>query len=269
MAFTHVNVRMQFLMGTSTWSEAFYRASSAINTGTIDAAKLLVEKRRYPLSQAARIVYVRITAVEQKRLSRKIRIAAGAGLHSGNRDVAAVSRVVPLYADNGSRRDYQMLGNPDSVIEFDPNGNEIPPFGPTTQAYLDYLSNTSNGWQMQVLTTPASADGLVPISAISVAGGVVTFQAPNLTLSSGQKFVISGCDGFKVSQFNGAWRCSAYADPVLSANSSRYIDSQFFYVGGSGRIRPVTNTFYTYEQIASYDLDNVRGGTRKVGRPIV
>jgi len=264
--FAHLKVSLEFRMpGDGGWTEQYYRAGAAIDSGAVAACNQLIQKRLLPLVPVASIKGFRVSAVEQRRVSQHFRIRAGQGAPGGFRDLASAAVLVTCFAGAGHQRQVHILGCTDARLSWDVNGQEESPVSPGITAFLDYLTLPANGWGMRVETLVAGDPALTPVTDISVTGNKVSFSAAGLTINPRQKFLISGLKGFKVSQFAGQWKALSYAAGILQTFSNRRIDPNFV-LEEPAQIRVINDTFYTYPTFTGYDADGMIGSTRKVGR---
>lgn len=280
MSFSHVKVMLKLASehGDDT-RESMYLASSSIGTlnpftGPALSGSNWAQKRRTILSPNWRIVSVSITPaylpseVPVARAGLRFRVANGQGTYTGAMDQPNVVQLLTLRSTNGHTREYALHGFPDNSTTFDPtSGIENIGAGPELVAYGAYLISNP-AFQLRVMKIGTVGVGATPISAISVAGGVVSFTALGLgVLAAGTKFTVAALKGYKVQQFAGQWRVAAYdtVTGLLTARSNRYIDSNFFLEFGSGTIRVYTDSLIGFEDIASVDVAGAHSGTHKVG----
>lgn len=268
MAYSTLKYTMYFRLGGDGWSESYYKAGSDISgAGVLGDIQTLCDKRQSILVPAAKLHHYRVSAVEEKRKSiLRNRISpAGTWTTRGPRDYAGVGLYVDWQTAAGPHREQCLRGLPDSSVVYDDDGDELLGISATLQAYLDYIRD--NGYLLRVLTQHAADLGLTPVTALDAAGNTLVLTAAGLTVSPGDVVLISNARGYKVKGIRGRWTVVSYSGAVLTLKSSREIDPNFA-LDTVPNIRVVVHNQsanYSMADISSWD--NVRAGTRRVGRP--
>jgi hypothetical protein len=263
-----VKVIFQFaLPGSGGWGEVFYRPGTPHDPLVEAACNRWVAKRLLPLVQIARIKGYRISAVPTTRTSKHFRLRAATGTPgpADTRDQATTGIATTLRCAGGQSRPYIVRGCPDGYLVYDVAGNQgAPPAGLTS--YLAYLSGGGGDqWGMQAEHVHAGDPALVTGNVLDVTGGQVTFTFAGLAIVPGQRFVVSGGDGFKVSQFRGTFRCRSYASPNLIAGTRRLLDPSFVQTDPF-QVRVKSPTYYDYPIFNSYDAGQEIAASKRVGR---
>lgn len=268
MAVNNLRVTMEFEMNSEGWSETLYHEGSSPIAFSA-AAKALVVERQKVLINVATIHHVRISGAQPGARSYRAVITNGSGAIGADsrRDVGPVTTNVGLYGATGAYRKLQLHGLPDHWHNYTSTGSLSGAMVGALTTYLGYLA--SSGYQIRHESVMASEPTLPKIKNITVAGGEVTFIVPNDDLEEGDKVKVSGVKGFNAKQFNGVWTVGelvAGENPGFKATTTRLIDTNFFYLLNSGRLRDASPAAYSYQTIAAWD-ETDSNGTRRTGRP--
>lgn len=252
-------------MPGKTWSEAHYVSATEITPALLTKANDLCNKRKLCLCKVADLHSYSVNAVQEKRVGQSRRKNDGGGLVGSPRDAGNVVQNVELIA--GTRnRNYAVHGLPDGDVVFGAvTGQDISVASGELSAYLDYLTLAANGFQMRYETKRAGDPANPVITAISLGVGGVQFSVAGLAVVPGDRFKVSGAKGYLARQFDGDWRVASYVAGVITALSTRRIDSRFTYVASSGQVRVVDAGYFGYAGYTGWDPLTVESGTRKGG----
>lgn len=268
MAYQNLRYTLYFRLGGDGWSESYYKAGTDINgTGVMADIQALCAKRQSIMIPSAKLHHYRVSAVEEKRKSvLRNRIGpAGTWADRGPRDYAGVGLYVDWQSAGGPHREQCLRGLPDSSVVYDADGDEMLGISTTLEAYLNYIRD--NGYALRVLNQHAADPGLTPITAMDTVANTLVVTAAGLTVSNGDSVLISNARGYKTKGIGGRWSVLSYVGSVLTLKSARSVDEAFA-LDTVPNLRVLVHNqvaAYTFADISAWD--NVRAGTRRVGRP--
>lgn len=265
MPVTYLKVQLEFRISGEGFSEIYYHSGSDPK-GFKASASALVEERKKLLVAVGTIHHVRVSGAQPGARAYRFPVFNGGGVVASTktRDVGAVTGTVGLYGNNGAFRKLQLHGLPDDYHTFDTAGNPNPALGADLSNYLTYLQTNAYAIKHTIVSANDAANAVV--NDITVAAGVVTFKVNPAGLAVGKKVRISGPKGTRVRQFRGTWTVGALLADGFTSRTTRSIDTNFFYIPGTAKMRAGEPDAWNYEPITGFD-DFEIAGSRRVGRP--
>jgi hypothetical protein len=211
--------------------------------------------------------HYRVSAVEEKRRSvlRNRLAPAGYLAVDKTRDYAGSGLIVDLLTNDGTHRNYTIRGIPDGWISYDQAGDERLGVPNELRTYLDYI--VAGGFALRGLVQMADTPGLPTITAIQKVANTLVLTVAGLTVSPQDVVLVSNVKGYKVQGIAGQWTVLSYAGSDLTVKSGRAVDSGF-QLDVPPTLRIIRHDGVVAKAMEDIiDWDNVRAGTRRVGRP--